>query len=120
MSILAELPVLGPVDQAPYQITHWLRQLPESFSFHNPLPEAVRPVAEQVAQHASNANDTIMHGLAALGQVIMTAALTAEGEVTPSHLARLGDLITHLAVEAEAMQELGWMIREELEGKLKG
>ena len=38
----------------------------------------------------------------------------------PSHLSRLGDLITHLAVEAEAMQELGWMIRESLEGKPKG
>lgn len=119
MSILAELPVLGPVDRAPYQLTQLLRQLPENFSFHNPMPDALRPVAELVASHASNANDTIMHGLAALGQVIMTAALNEEGEVTPSHLARLGDLITHLAVEAEAMQELGWMISEALEGEPK-
>lgn len=120
MSAFENIPLLGPVDRAPYQIVHLLRQLPESFSAYNPIPEAARPVAELVAQHADNANDTIMHGLAALGQVIMTAALNEDGEVTPSHLARLGDLITHLAFEAEAMQELGWMIRGALEGKPKG
>lgn len=116
MSAFENIAMLGPVDRAPYQITHLLRRLPESFSVHQPFAQADRAVAEVVAQHASNANDTLMHGLAALGHVMMLAGLNKDFEVEGRHVARLGDLITHMAVEAEAMQELGCMLREALDG----
>lgn len=113
---LAENLKLGPVDRAPYQLSHLLRQLPAGFSAYQPLSKADRPAAEAVESHANNANDTLMHGLAAIGHVLMNAALNDEGGVAPNHLARLGDLITHMAVEAEAMQELSWAVRAALDG----
>ena len=104
----AETLNLGAVDRAPYRLSHLLREMPAGFSAHRPVAERDREHIEKVGQHAENANDTLMHGLQALGHVIMNAALNEEGGVEAHHLARLGDLITHLAVEAEAMQELIW------------
>ena len=97
---------LGPVDRAAYQIPHLLSRLPEHFSAQAPLAEKHRPVAESAAHHASNANDTLIHGLAAIGHILMQAGLNVDGGVSGSHLARLGDLITHLAVEVEFLHEL--------------
>ena len=97
---------LGPLDRAAYQSPHLFRRLPEHFSSHAPLAEVNRPVAEATAQHASNASDTLIHGLAAIGHVLMQAGLNVEGGVSGSHLARLGDLITHMAVEVEFLHDL--------------
>ena len=117
MNAAAEKIELGEVGRAPYQLAHLIRQLPEDFSLYAPFAEAHRPVATAVAHHASNANDTLLHGLAAIGHVLMVAGLNTDGQVDGSHLARLGDLITHLAVEMETMQVLTWAIREALQGE---
>ncbi|NHZ35355.1 hypothetical protein [Massilia rubra] len=107
----------GSADRAPYQLTHLLRQMPADFSAHRPLALMDRATAEAAAQHARNANDTLMHGLAALGHVMMLAGLNEDGQAASSHLARMGDLITHLAVEAEAMQELDLSISNALKAQ---
>ncbi|ATQ75064.1 hypothetical protein CR152_11435 [Massilia violaceinigra] len=106
MSDTAEKIALGAVDRAPYEIPYLFRRLPEHFSSHSPLAEADRPVAEATAHHASNASDTLIHGLAAIGHVLMQAGLNAEGRVSGNHLARLGDLITHMAIEVEFLHDL--------------
>ena len=107
---------IGAVDRAAYRLPHLLRELPRNFSAHLPVSPADRATVAEVRHHAENANDTLMHGLAALGHVIMNAGLNVDGEIESRHLARLGDLITHLAVEAEAMQELMWSTGHALDG----
>ncbi|NHZ93620.1 hypothetical protein F2P45_32170 [Massilia sp. CCM 8733] len=114
---LADNPGLGSVDRAPYQLAHLLRRLPADFSAYQPFPDADCATAELVARHARNANETLMHGLAALGHVMMLAGLNEEGQAASSHLARMGDLITHLAVEAETMQELDLSISNALKAQ---
>lgn len=94
---------------------HLLGEMLPGFSRDTPQSQTDLPTLEAIGHRAQNANNTLMHGFAAIGRVLMNAGLNADGRVDPSHLARLGDLITHVAVEAEGMQELDWTIRETLE-----
>lgn len=109
---IADNLTFGCVDRAPYQLMHLLRELPSGFSSFTPVSKTDLTKLKEIRNHAQNANDTLIHGLGAIGHILMTAGLNAEGAVEPSHLARLGNLITHMAVEIEGLQELDWTIRD--------
>lgn len=108
----SETAKLGHVDRAAYQLMHLLRELPPGFSSHKPVSKSDLAKLKEIRRHALNANDTLLHGLGAIGHILMTAGLNVEGAVDASHLSRLGDLITHMAVEMEGLQELDWTIRD--------
>jgi hypothetical protein len=103
------------IERAPYEIGRLLKKLPVDFSAHEPLTPDNRLIAEAAQQHASNANDTLMRGLEAIGDVVSMAGGNQDGEVSQVSLMRLGELITHLSVEAQFMQELDWNICDVLE-----
>lgn len=115
MTAVIENPHFTHIQRAPYEIGHLLKKLPEDFSAYRPMTQDTRLIAEAVRTHADNANNTLMHGLEALGDVLSVAGADRDGEVSQASLMCLGALITHLAVEAQLMQELDWSIRDALE-----
>ena len=78
-------PYFNRIERAPYELGQLLLQLPDYFSAFAPMEPDVLLKASAAADHARNANDTLMHGLEAL--------------------AVLGCLIQHIAVEAQFLQE---------------
>jgi hypothetical protein len=108
MSIANANPHFKNVNRAPYELGNLLKKLPADFSEYEPLTSDTRLMAEAALQHANNANDALMDGLATIGNILMTAALNEEGGISSRHLANLGKLIEHLAAEAELMQEINY------------
>jgi hypothetical protein len=106
MSAVTENPHFKNVDRAPYELGYLLKNLPEGFSQYEPLTPDTRLIAEAACHHADNANGTLMSGIATIGDLLVTAALNEEGEISSRYLASLGALITHLAAEAEFMQDI--------------
>lgn len=102
-------------ERAPYQFGHLLKRMPVDFSRGNFLASDDRLVAEAAIEHAANANDTLMSGLEALGHVMFVAGANKQCGVDGNHLANLGCLIAHIAVEAQFLQETESSIRETLE-----
>lgn len=115
MSVIDRNPHFDRIERAPYEIGHLLKKLPVDFSARRSLSPDGRLIAEAMQTHASNANNTLMHGLEALGNVLSLAGANQDGEASQSSLMGLGELIAHLSVEAQFMQELDWSIREALE-----
>jgi len=104
----AENTYFNNIDRAPYELGHLLQKLPEHFSsFSKQIPTAEsRLIAAAAAKHAENANGTLMRGLDSLGRIIFAAADNEDlGEISSSDLRSLGCLISHLAIEAQFLQE---------------
>jgi hypothetical protein len=98
-------PNLKNIDRAAYELGHLLQALPHDFSGRLPATPDVLLIAEAAARHASNASDTIMSGLEAIGAYLFSAGLNTDFPVDGSHAGYMGALIQHLAVEAQFMQE---------------
>jgi hypothetical protein len=93
------------IERAPYELGYLLKKIPERFSSLEPQTEESCLIAVAAAQHASNANDTVMYGLEALGQILFVASNNEQNEVCPRLIGHIGSLIQHLAVEAQFLQE---------------
>ncbi|MFS0754597.1 hypothetical protein ABC383_07850 [Noviherbaspirillum sp. 1P10PC] len=93
------------IERAPYELTHLIRQLPSSLSKLSKSNADTRKIAEAAANHARNASDTVLFGLEAIGKLIFIANANDDHELDRGSMADLGALITHLAVEAQAMQQ---------------
>lgn len=106
MNTITENPHFARVDRAPFEIGRLLQTMPEVFSAHAPIEPEHQLLGAAVVKHAWNANQTLLSGIEAIGHVLQVAANNKEWEVDRDHVARLGGLITHLAVEAQLMQEL--------------
>lgn len=98
------------VDRAAYELPHLLRELPPSRLAREPMSEDQRQIAAAAQSHAENVSRTLLCGIESLGKVLTIASLNEEYDVRARHLVNLGELITHLAVEAQFVQELGWEI----------
>jgi len=61
-------------------------------------------MAKAVASHACNANDVIMRGIETIGQMLFHYAADRDVELDRYHLGSLGELLQHLAVEAQYLQ----------------
>ena len=93
------------IERAPYELIHLVRQLPSSLAKLSTADAETREIAEAAANHARNANDTLLYGLEAIGKLIFIANANSDHELDRGNMADLGALITHLAVEAQAMQQ---------------
>ena len=107
-------PYFAHPERAPYQLGHLLKGMSSAFTPNHPLAPDDRLIAEAARDHAINANETLMHGLEALGHVMFVAASNKQCGMDENHLAHLGCLIAHIAVEAQFLQETEWHIRETL------
>ena len=97
-------PYFKNINRAPYELGCLLQQLPDDFSTAKPkTPEVLLKVAA-AANHARNANDTLMSGLEALGKTLFVAA--SHEQLDDLTVSDLGCLIQHLAVEAQFLQEI--------------
>lgn len=99
------------IERAPYELTHLIRKLPSSLSKLSKSKAETRQIAQAAANHARNANDTVLFGLEAIGKLIFIAGANNDHELDRASMADLGALITHLAVEAQAMQQTDSDIR---------
>jgi hypothetical protein len=93
------------VNRAPYELGHLLQRLPENFSSFSPARLEVIQIADAAAQHADNANGTLMRGLEALGEILFVAGANKENDIDQESIASIGELIQHIAVEAQFLQE---------------
>jgi hypothetical protein len=114
MSALDANPHFARIQRAPYEIGRLLKKLPVNFSAYEPLAPDDRLIAEAARQHAGNANNSLMRDLEALGEVVSMAGGYQDGEISQGSLMHLGELIVHLSVEAQFMQELDWSIGDVL------
>ncbi len=112
---MANNPHFARIDRAPYELGHLLSRLPANLSSATALTPDDRLIAGAARNHAMNANDALMRGLAALGHVMSVAGANDSGEIDSCQFMCLGDLLTHIAVESQFLQELEWSIRETLE-----
>lgn len=102
------------VDRAPYEIHRLFRQLPADFSQFAPVSPEHRLIAEATHRHAANASETIACGLEALGHVLTIAALNQESNVEARHMVRIGELVSHLAVQLQVLNEVEFTITDAL------
>lgn len=100
------------VDRAPYELGHLLKKMPADFTPYHPLTPDDRLIAEAARNHAMNANDALMRGLAALGHVMSVAGANSGGDIDSCQFMGLGELLTHIAVESQFLQETEWSLRE--------
>lgn len=107
-------PFFKSVDRAPYQLNHLLRQLPRDFSQFVPVGDEDRLIADAAHRHASNAADTIMSGLEALGHILSVAAVSKDHDVESRHLIGIGELVSHLAVQLQVLDEIEFTITDAL------
>ncbi|WP_426110420.1 hypothetical protein [Massilia sp. PWRC2] len=119
MTAPATNPNFRHCDRAPYELGHLLLKLqPASFAAERSeaaLAEHPRDAVAAVLQHAGNANDTLMHGIEALGHVLFVAAENEDCGLDMRAVRNLGTLLSHLAVEAQFLQELDWKLTQDLE-----
>ena len=106
MKPITENPHFARIERAPFEIGRLLQQMPEVFSAFSPIDPEDRLLGEAVAQHADNANQTLLNGIEAIGHVLQVAGNNKEWIVDADQISRLGGLIVHLAVEAQFLQEL--------------
>ncbi len=107
----SENPHFHHCDRAPYELGYLLRQLPPVFDPFFKLTPETHLIAEAAVQHASNANDTLIHGLEALGHFIYVAGDNDDAGVDMARLADLGCLIQHMAAEMQFLQETEGSLR---------
>lgn len=117
---LSQNPHFAHIDHAPYELGLLLQALPPNFSAYFPATPDARLIAEAAAQHAGNANDTIMAGLEALGCMLFSAGLNEDSPVEGGQLASIGCLIRHLAVEAQFLQLTEGNLRDALRAQEGG
>lgn len=90
------------IERAPYELVVLVRHLPSNLSKLSSANNETRKIADAAAKHASNANDTVLFGLEAIGKLIFIAGANNDHELDRGDLANLGALITHLSVEAQS------------------
>lgn len=98
-------PHFNRIDRAPYEFGELIRQLPYCLSALPNSSTETRQMADAAARHADNANATLMDGLEALGKLLQIAGSNKDGQVDGQDLASIGGLITHIAVEAQFLQQ---------------
>ncbi|GGX76826.1 hypothetical protein GJV26_16995 [Massilia dura] len=99
-------PHFARADRAAYELGHLLRKLPENLLAAEHLALDQRLIVQAARNHADNASTTLLRGIEALGSVLLAAGTDAQSGIEPRILMGLGELIAHLAVEAQFVREL--------------
>lgn len=101
------------VERAPYELFRLVAKLGVT-SVDSPLSSEQRQIAEAIEHHANTATNTILNGIEAIGRAISCAALNPNWKLSSTNLSDLGGVITHLAVEAQALHDTADDIRCDL------
>lgn len=104
-SMARENPRFTHIERAPYELGHLLKALPPDLSSFSNLTAETAQIVDAAAAHAYNANYTLMCGLEAIGNLMFVAGANEEYSIEKGTLAELGRLISHVAVEAQFLQE---------------
>ena len=99
-----DLSAFQHVSRAPFELGMLLMQLPANFHPYQTLPPESLPIAQAAADHADNANATVLRGLEAIGAVLEATLEDETPEMDKSTIGTLGELVRHLAVEAQFFQ----------------
>lgn len=102
------------IDRAAYELPWLLKRLPTESLMSRALTPDERLIAEAAESHAFNASSALMHGIEAIGHLLFSTATNHDNPIDPSQLVGLAGLVTHLAVEAQYLQETELMMRERL------
>jgi len=105
-SLLPEQSHFKNINRAPYELGHLLLQLPKHYSAIDGLKQDDLPVAVAAANHAENANSTVLSGLEAIGALMFSALSNEALPPTCQDLQGIASLIQHLAVEAQFLLEI--------------
>ena len=93
------------VDRAPYELGFLLKSLPAGFNgFQRATPDTLQ-IADSAARHAYIASSTVLCGIEAIGACLSSAIIGADVPIEAAHVRGLAELIQHLAVEAQFLQE---------------
>lgn len=99
-------PHLRRIERAPYELAYLLKSMRPDFSSYEKASRDDVQLAAAAAEHAENANSTILFGMQALGRLLYVAASNEEIDIDRNSLANIGNLISHLAMEAQFTGEL--------------
>jgi hypothetical protein len=102
------------IDRPAYELPWLLNHLPMERLTSSPLTSDERLIAEAAETHANNANSTLMNGIEAIGHLLFSAATNHDHPIDPIQVVGLAGLLTHLAVEAQYLQETALAMRERL------
>lgn len=97
-----ENPEFKHVSRPAYEIPRLLGRLGD-VDRAAPLSHEQRNIAKAAEAHAYNSNERLMCCIESLGRLLRTASMS-EGGVENYDLGNIGDLLTHLAVEAQHLQ----------------
>lgn len=92
-------------ERASYELGHLLMELPMNFGASAVDDDDHLNIAAAAGAHADNAGQSILNGIEAVGQLLEVAGGSAEEPLSQHTLLCLGDLLRHLAVEAQFLRE---------------
>lgn len=108
-------PYIKDLGRAPYELAHLMRALPGRIPVAHIMTTDERQQTEAAIVHASNANFALMHGLEAIGTILFAAATNENFPPNTETISNIAALITHLAIEAQVMQETQSDLRSDLD-----
>lgn len=100
----ARNPHFNNVERAPYEVLSLMAKLGET-RLDQVLTDDQRQMADAIKQHAANATDVLLNGIEAIGRILSCSVMNENWQPSTTNLNDIGALISHLAVEAQAMYE---------------
>jgi hypothetical protein len=98
-----------------YELSHLLRKLPDHFDLASGGASAeMRQQMEAAETHADNYSEILLDGLESLGRVMWSAAENKDWPVEQQDVARLGTLISQLAVQLQFIDEFRTSVNYEI------
>jgi hypothetical protein len=89
-----------------YELSHLLRKLPDHLDLTSgDAPAEMRQQMEAAERHADNYSEILLDGLESLGRVMWCAGENEDWPVEQHDVARLGTLISQLAVQLQFIDE---------------
>lgn len=99
-------PKFKNADRAAYELGHLLLELPGEFGFSYEADKPHMHAAAAAESHANNASHSILNGIEAIGKLMEVAGANGHTGLEPHAVLCLGDLLRHLAVEAQFMRDV--------------
>lgn len=98
-----------------YELSHLLRKLPDHLDLSSgDAPAEMRQQMEAAERHADNYSEILLDGLESLGRVMWCAGENQDWPVAQHDVARLGTLISQLAVQLQFIDEFRTSVNYEI------
>ena len=97
-------PIFQCPERAPYELGRLLRRLPQHLHGASLNPEQLEQI-QAADKHAWNSTLTLLDGLQSLGRVLWAAGVNEDFPVDVGDCARVGMLVTEIAVQLEFLKD---------------